>query len=332
MAELISTTKGIDDKSFDTYVPELSDNANIQNAFELFYYGDSTVGNTTNPKSIHEHLLGFDTRITSTDAAITGHAPATFNVHGITGSFVGTTDTQTLSNKTLSSPIITGTISGTGVVTSTNIVDGTVTGTDIANGTITSNNIADATIMNADISASAAIADTKLAIISTAGKVANSATTATNLNTASAIVARDASGNFTAGTITATLNGNLTGAVVTSTNIVDGTIMNADISASAAIVATKLTGTTADFNTALSDGDFATIAGTQTLLNKTLTSASISSPIINSGAALTVTSTDLNTVTLKPTLSYQGTIANRNIFVQTTQPTAINIGDIWIDF
>lgn len=54
------------------------------------------------------------------------------------------------------------------------------------------------------------LADSNLATISTAGKVANSATTATNANTASAIVARDASGNFTAGTITAALNGNAT--------------------------------------------------------------------------------------------------------------------------
>lgn len=67
-------------------------------------------------------------------------------------------------------------------------------------------------IVDADISATAAIADTKLATISTAGKVANSATTATNANTASAIVARDASGNFSAGTITASLNGNATSA------------------------------------------------------------------------------------------------------------------------
>jgi hypothetical protein len=59
-------------------------------------------------------------------------------------------------------------------------------------------------IVNADINASAAIADSKLATISTAGKVSNSATTATSANTASAIVARDASGNFTAGAITAT--------------------------------------------------------------------------------------------------------------------------------
>jgi len=47
------------------------------------------------------------------------------------------------------------------------------------------------------------VADSKLATLSTAGKVANSATTATSANTANAIVARDASGNFTAGTVTA---------------------------------------------------------------------------------------------------------------------------------
>ena len=60
-------------------------------------------------------------------------------------------------------------------------------------------------IVNADVSASAAIADTKLATISTAGKVSNSATTATSANTASAIVARDSNGNFVAGTITSAL-------------------------------------------------------------------------------------------------------------------------------
>ena len=82
---------------------------------------------------------------------------------------------------------------------------GTVT---LPSGTVTSAMILDETIVNADISASAAIADTKLATISTASKVSNSATTATNANTASAIVARDASGNFAAGTVTAALSGN----------------------------------------------------------------------------------------------------------------------------
>jgi hypothetical protein len=68
-------------------------------------------------------------------------------------------------------------------------------------------NLPAGTIDNADINASAGIVDTKLATIATAGKVSNSATTATSANTYSAIVARDASGNFTAGTITGALTG-----------------------------------------------------------------------------------------------------------------------------
>ena len=70
-------------------------------------------------------------------------------------------------------------------------------------------------LVNADIASAAAIVDTKLATIATAGKVSNSATTATNANTASAIVARDASGNFTAGTITAALTGTASGNLIT---------------------------------------------------------------------------------------------------------------------
>jgi hypothetical protein len=65
-------------------------------------------------------------------------------------------------------------------------------------------------ISNASIAAGANIEDTKLATISTAGKVLNAATTATNANTPDAIVARDANGAFTAGIITASLNGNST--------------------------------------------------------------------------------------------------------------------------
>jgi len=88
--------------------------------------------------------------------------------------------------------------------------------------TVASANLVDGTIVNADINASAAIVDTKLATIATAGKVANTATTATNANSASAIVARDASGNFSAGTITAALTGNVTGNASTATTLATG--------------------------------------------------------------------------------------------------------------
>ena len=83
-------------------------------------------------------------------------------------------------------------------------------------------------IVNADINASAAIADTKLATISTAGKVNNSATTATSNNTGSAIVTRDASGNFSAGTVTLTdLHvGNLHVDSATITSLAQGVSIN----------------------------------------------------------------------------------------------------------
>ena len=153
-------------------------------------------------------------------------------------------------------------------------------------GTVTSTMIADGTIVNADINASAAIADSKLATISTAGKVANTATTATSANTASAIVARDASGNFTAGTITANVTGNVSGSsgsttgnaatattlatardfqivgdveasaqsfngsgnVTLTTSIATGAIVNADVNSSAQIAYSKLNQTNSIVN------------------------------------------------------------------------------------
>jgi len=148
---------------------------------------------------------------------------------------------------------------------SSNVATGTAVTGDISISNTGVTAIAPDVIVNADINTSAAIADTKLATIATAGKVSNSATTATSANTASAIVARDASGNFTAGTITANLTGtaslatsaaactgnaatvttnaNLTGDITSvgnATAIAPGVILDADINASAAIVDTKL--------------------------------------------------------------------------------------------
>jgi hypothetical protein len=101
---------------------------------------------------------------------------------------------------------------------------GSSTSPAIASGAVTSTKIQDATIVNADIATAAAIEDTKLATIATSGKVSNSATTATSVNTNSAIVARDASGNFNAGTITANLTGNVTGNLTGNATNVSGTV------------------------------------------------------------------------------------------------------------
>jgi len=91
---------------------------------------------------------------------------------------------------------------GDGTISNVKLAANSVTSDKIAPGTVIAADIAAGSITNTEINASAAIADTKLATISTALKVSNSATTATDANTASAIVARDASGNFIAGKAT----------------------------------------------------------------------------------------------------------------------------------
>ena len=144
-------------------------------------------------------------------------------------------------------------------------VVGKITG-DVDVATDGTSSIAAGVIVDADVNAAAAIADTKLDTISTAGKVSNSATTATDANTANAIVARDASGDFSAGTITADLTGNadtatkldssrtfevtgdvtgtvssdLTSGASIATSIASGVIVDGDVNAAAAIAGTKI--------------------------------------------------------------------------------------------
>jgi hypothetical protein len=76
---------------------------------------------------------------------------------------------------------------GAAFVTVQPVASGTVVST-ADTGTVTSTMILDGTILNADINASAAIVDTKLATIATGGKVSNRH--CYHANTASAIVAR----------------------------------------------------------------------------------------------------------------------------------------------
>jgi len=109
------------------------------------------------------------------------------------------------------------TFAGLSSVTSTTFsgnLTGNVTGnaSTVTNGVYTTDT---GTVTNTMLAGS--IADSKLSTITTSGKVANSATTATQANTANAIVARDASGNFTANIITAALVGNADTATTATT-------------------------------------------------------------------------------------------------------------------
>jgi hypothetical protein len=153
-------------------------------------------------------LLVFNTSPTLVTPAL--GTPSALVGTNITGTAAGLTAGNVTTNANL-----------TGAVTSvgnaaTVVTNANLTGDVTSVGNATS--IAAGVIVNADINASAGIVDTKLATISTASKVSNSATTATSANTANAIVARDASGNFSAGTITAALTGNAS-TVTTNANL-----------------------------------------------------------------------------------------------------------------
>lgn len=75
-----------------------------------------------------------------------------------------------------------------------------------------------------------------------------------------------------------------------------------------------ITGTIAEFNTALTDSDFATLAGTETLTNKTLTSPTLTSPTLTTptlGVASATSVALANGILRSATLTTSATTANQ---------------------
>jgi hypothetical protein len=209
---------------------------------------------------------------------------------------------------------ITGTAAGltAGTVTTNANLTGDVT--SVGNAT----SIAAGVIVDADINASAAIADTKLATISTAGKVSNSATTATSANTASAIVARDASGNFTAGTITANLTGNVSGSSGSTTG-------NA---ATATALATKrtisITGDLAYTSPSFDGTGNVTAAGTlATVATAGTNGSSTAIPIVTINAKGLTTS-----ITTAAVIAPAGTLSGNTLAAGVTASSLTSLGTI----
>ena len=235
-------------------VPTLSVTGNATVTGNLTVNGTQTIINTqtldVEDRNIVLGNVGSPTDTTANTGGITlkGATDKTFSWLDATDSWTSSENIDLASGKSYR-------INGAEVLSSTTLGSG-VTGSSLTSvGTI-----------GTGVWEGSAIVDTYLATISTAGKVSNSATTATDANTASAIVARDSSGDFSAGTITATLSGNastatklsstrtfaltgdvtgtvdsdLTSGASITASIGSGVIVDADVNASAGIAFSKL--------------------------------------------------------------------------------------------
>lgn len=232
-------------------------------------------------------------------------------------------------------------------------------------GVVTSNMIADGTIVNADINASAAIVDTKLATISSANKVSASAL---DIDGASDIAADLADADLIlvddggAGTnrkaavsriptyVFPKISGDIT---VTSAGVAAigaGVIVNADINASAAIADTKLAtistagkvsgtaitsgdiNTTGSFTTsgdiAVNGGDLTTTSTTFNLINTTATTVNFAgaATAIAVGAA-TGTTTVNNNLVVTGNLTINGTTTTVNTANLFVEDKLITLND-----
>jgi hypothetical protein len=158
----------------------------------------------------------------------------------------------------LADDAVTGAKIADNAITAAHIADGTIIAADIADGSVTSAKILDGTIVDADINAAAAIALSKLASGTSGQIIVHSSGGVPTATTVSGDVTIDSTGNVQIAAdkiVNADINSSaaiaaskisgtaITAAdtgTVTSTMILDGTIVNADINASAAIELGKL--------------------------------------------------------------------------------------------
>jgi len=218
----------------------------------------------------------FNTKIT----AVQPTADRVITIPNVTTTIVGTDTTQTLTNKTLTSPNIssiinTGTLTlptTTGTVALTSNLTSFITASSadtLTNKTLTSPIVSGLTISDGSIVIEGATNDDHETTLQFTDPTADRTITFQNATGTVAFLS-DISAS-TQGSVTETATQTLTNKTI-------------------ALGSNTVTGTLANFNTALTDADFVSLAGAETLTNKTLTSPTLTgTPIAPTAAAATNT-------------------------------------------
>jgi len=179
---------------------------------EVFTTAKESITTDSNTQALTNKTLSGNTAATLVNGSgtLALNSSGTVTVPNATDTLVGKATTDTLTNKTITGNTAVNLVSGSGTMVLN--TSGTVTLPN-ATDTLVGKDTTD-TLTNKSISGAS----------NTLTNIPNSATTATDANTNSAIVARDASGNFSAGVITASLTGNVTGNVSGTAANVTGTV------------------------------------------------------------------------------------------------------------
>lgn len=210
-------------------------------------YDSSTAFAHTSGASIVHGIAAIDPREANT------HVNGTSGVHGVSGALVGTSDAQTLTNKTISAD--SNTISGIAV--------------------------SSFVLSNASGNLDGAAAQKAIP----AGAVVGTTDTQTLTNKTVSADSNTISGIAASSFVLSNASGNVDGAaaqkVIPAGVVVGTTDAQTLTNKTVALGSNTVSGTKAQFDTACTDADFASLTGTETLTNKTLTSPTVTNQTLD---------------------------------------------------